>query len=338
MRPLGKTVAVALAVVGVVSLVLGGSALAGELRTGAGAGGGAGPGVPSAAPEVEADQPDPGWRWESYRTVKVQVPDNWEDSSYSHLWTCGNRKGRPSGISKGPLVGRPYRGPVFAMDCGPVSPLAERVPHLWFGESDVKPGITRFDHGWASEVRVVDGVALTVFGNDAALRRRILDSAEPIGGTTDPNGCAIARPAVLADGQRPTGPGLSAIGEVGSIRVCAYSYGTPSEPSTFQAGHVISGDAARQLGDALRAAPPGVGPDMGASNCEQSSQRDDLLVTVRGENGEQEVLVRYATCRSNGTDDGTTLRRLTTDTLVPLSKVLYAAFPVLPILRDLAGR
>jgi hypothetical protein len=311
----------ALAAVGVAALVVGGDVVLGHDETAVGV-------APPTAPL------EPGWRWESYQTVKVQVPDSWQESAYSHLWTCENR----SGINKGPLVGRPYRGPVLMIDCGPVSPLAERVPHLWFGGLNVKPGITTFDHGWASEVRVVDGVTLTVFGDDAALRRRILDSAEPISGTTDPNGCATARPGVLADGQRPAGPGLSAIGEVTSIRVCAYSYGTPTEPSTFQAGHVISGDAARRLGDALRAAPPGVGPAMGASNCKQSSQRDDLLVTVSGQNGEQTVVVRYATCGSNGTDDGTTLRQLSTDTLVPLSKVLYAQWAPLPILDDLGAR
>ncbi|ONI66871.1 hypothetical protein BWI15_27160 [Kribbella sp. ALI-6-A] len=316
---------VALAAVSVAALAAGGEAVLGQDETAVAV-------APPTAPS------EPGWRWESYRTVKVQVPDSWQDSAYSHLWTCGEPKGQSNGISKAPLVGRPYRGPVMMIDCGPVSPLAERVPHLWFGGPNVQPGITTFDHGWASEVRVVDGVTLTVFGDDAALRRRILDSAEPISGTTDPNGCAIARPAVLADGQRPTGPGLSAIGEVSSIRVCAYSYGTAGEPSTFQAGHVISGDAARRLGDALRAAPPGVGPAMSASNCQQSSQRDDLLVTVSGQNGEQTVVVRYATCRSNGTDDGTTLRQLTTDTLVPLSKVLYAQWAPLPILDDLGAR
>jgi hypothetical protein len=312
----------ALAAVGVAALVVGGEVVLGHEE----------PAVGIAPPTSPVE---PGWRWESYRTVKVQVPDSWQDAAYSHLWTCGQRKGLSNGISTVPLVGRPYRGPVQTIDCGPVSPLAERVPHLWFGEPDAKPGITRFDHGWASEVRVVDGVALTVFADDAALRRRILDSAEPIDGTTDPNGCAVARPAVLADGKRPAGPGLSVIGEVSSIRVCAYSY---DRPSTFQASHLISGDAARRLGDALRAAPPGAGPAMVASNCEESSQRDDLLVTVRGQNGEQAVVVRYATCRSNGTDDGTTLRRLTTDTLLPLSKVLYGRFAPLPILDDLGAR
>ncbi|WP_143465873.1 hypothetical protein [Kribbella sp. ALI-6-A] len=289
---------------------------------------------PSAEPV--ADPAAPGWRWESYGTVKVQVPDSWADSVYSGLWTCGDRF-RPDGSTRTPMVGRPWRGPVQTIACLSVPRLAERIPHLWFDDSDAKPGITRFDHGWATEVRVVAGVPLAVFSNDAAMRRRILDSAKRMDGT-DPNGCSVARPAVLGDGQRPTGPGLAAIGEVKSIRVCVYSYQLPGNPSVFQAGLQISGDTARQLGDALRAAPAGVGPVMSSSNCEQPRSRDDLLLTVAGENGDQAVVVRYATCRSNGTDDGTTLRRLTTDTLVPLSKVLYAEIPVLPILRDLAGR
>lgn len=188
-----------------------------------------------------------------------------------------------------------------------------------------------------SEVRVVAGVPLTVFSDDAALRRRILDSAERMGGT-DPHGCSVARPAVLGDGKRPTGPGLAAIGEVTSIRVCAYSHGTPREPAGFQAGLLISGETARGLGDALRAAPPGVGPTVGASNCEHDAQRDDLLVTVHGRTGVQAVVVRYATCRSNGTDDGITLRRLTKATMVPLAKVLYAKYAPLPVLDDLGAR
>ncbi len=349
-------------VVGVAVLAVGGSALAGERQTGGGVGAGAGAGgsasagadggvgadagtgadgtagasisPPGAVPA--ADPAAPGWRWASYGTVKVQVPDSWADTTHSHLWSCGDRPG-PNGANRTPLVGRPWRGPVQAMGCPPVPVVAERVPHLWFDEFEAKAGITRFDHGWASEVRVVDGVPLSVFSSDAALRRRILDSAERMG-ATDPNGCSVARPGVLGDGQRPTGPGLAAIGEVKSIRVCAYSYQLPREPSVFQAGLQISGDTARQLGNALRAAPPGVGPTMTSSNCREPRDRDDLLVTAYGEKGEQTVVVRYATCRSNGTDDGTTLRRLTTNTMLPLSKVLYTKFPVIPILHDLGVR
>ncbi|GAB2568407.1 hypothetical protein [Kribbella endophytica] len=305
---------------------------------GAGKGGGADPGggAEASTPPVVGPAAAPGWRWESYGTVKVQVPERWEDTVYSGIWSCGDRSG-PNGANRTPLVGRPWRGPEITIGCPPVPVPAERVPHLWFDEFGAKSGITRFDHGWASEVRVVDGVPLSVFSNDAALRRRILDSAERMG-ATDPNGCSVARPAVLGDNQRPTGPGLAAIGEVKSIRVCAYSYQLPREPSEFRAGLQISGDTARRLGDALRAAPPGVGPVMRSSNCEHPQDRDDLLVTAYGEKGEQSVIVRYATCRSNGTDDGTTLRRLTTDTMVPLSKVLYAKFPTMPIIHDLTGR
>ncbi|MEV6282854.1 hypothetical protein [Kribbella sp. NPDC051770] len=262
------------------------------------------------------------------------MPDSWEDSTYTHVWACGDRKSAPN---RTPLVGRPWRGPTITIGCPAVPPLAERVPHLWFDEPEAKAGITRFDHGWATEVRIVGGVSLSVFSADAGLRRRILDSAVWTGGT-DPNGCTVGRPAVLGDGQRPTGPGLAAIGAVTSIRVCAYTYQLPGAPSFFRAGLQISGNAARQLGDALRAAPAGVGPATRSSNCEHPQDRDDLLVTVNGENGVQELVVRYATCHSNGTDDGTTQRRLTKDTMVPLSQVLYAKQPVLPILDDLGAR
>jgi hypothetical protein len=244
---IGKKAAVALAVVGVVGVVVGGRAVVGELQAdglgaGAGAGdvgaGGAGTGdagagdagavvTPSASPVVETDR---GWRWESYGTVKVQVPDRWEDTVYSGIWSCGDQSG-PMGGNRTPLVGRPWRGPVPAIGCPQVPVPAERVPHLWFDDFGVKPGITRFDHGWVSEVRVVNGVSLSVFSDDDVMRRRVLDSAVRTGSTDPKNGCSVARPAVLGDGQRPTGPGLAAIGAVTSIRVCAYSYQLPSEPS-----------------------------------------------------------------------------------------------------------
>lgn len=340
MRSLTRKTAVSVAAAGVAVLVLGGVALAGQLgggeRAELGSVGVSDPGQPAADPEmpVVGSAAPAGWRWESYGAVKVRVPDSWADSTYTHVWACGDRERSPNGVNRTPLVGRPWRGPTITIGCPAVPPLAERVPHLWFDEPEAKAGITRFDHGWATEVRIVEGVSLSVFSDDAALRRRILDSAERTGGT-DPNGCSVARPAVLADGQRPTGPGLAAIGAVKSIRVCAYSY---QRPSIFQAGLQISGEAAGHLGEALRAAPAGVGPNMRASNCEQPAQRDDLLVTVHGEHGVQEVVVRYATCRSNGTDDGTTLQRLTKDTMLPLSQVLYTKHPAMPILDDLGAR
>jgi hypothetical protein len=294
----------------------------------------AGPSVPASAP---ADGPangsaDDGWHWESYRTVQVQVPDNWTDTFYSHLWTCRPiTYAHPSDdVAKTPQVGRPVRGAVTMQDCGPVSRLAERVPHLWFGEVDRSPGVYRYDHGWLEEVRVVNGVHLSAFGNDPALLKRILDSAAPIDGK-DAYGCSPTPPPVVGDGRRPTGPGLDGIGKVETVSICGYGIDGLPQDAGLLAGAAISGSSARQLVSAFRAAPVGSGPN-DAYDC-QIPFRDDLLVTVRGSAGVQEVSVRYTSCNHNGIDDGTTKRQLTRDALLPLVTALYSPRPNPMILR-----
>ncbi|MEV6282851.1 hypothetical protein [Kribbella sp. NPDC051770] len=262
-----------------------------------------------------------GWHWESYDTVQVQIPDSWIDTSYSHLWTCQNLPRIKPAPPRSPLVGRPFRGAVPMMSCGPVSPLAERVPHLWFGERNRAPGVYRYDHGWLEEVRVVGGVHLSAFGNDSALLKRILDSARPIDGA-DAYGCSPTAPATLAEGMRPTGPGLGGIREVESVRICGYAVAGLPRDAVLLAGSSLTGAAARQVAAALRSAPAGPGPNH-EYHCEIPQHRDDLVVTVRGSTGEQEVLVRYDSCNHNGTDDGTTLRQLTRDALLPLVRTLY---------------
>ena len=264
-----------------------------------------------------------GWHWESYETVQVQVPNSWTDTFYSHLWTCEPIVyGQPSpAVPKTGEIGRPVRGAVTMQDCGPVPEPADRVPHLWFDDEGRSPGVYRHDHGWLEEVRVVGGVHLSAFGNDPELLRRILDSAVPIDGK-DAYGCSATPPPVVGDGVRPTGPGLDGIGEVQSVRICGYGIDGLPQDAQLLAGTALSGQEARELVDALRAAPAGSGPNI-PYNCE-TRFRDDLLVTVRGSAGEQELSVRYNTCNHNGIDDGTTARQLTRDTLLPLVHALYS--------------
>ncbi|GAB2568434.1 hypothetical protein [Kribbella endophytica] len=281
--------------------------------------------IPASLPTDEAvfRSADDGWHWESYDTVQVQVPDSWTDTFYSHLWTCEPiTYGQPSsGVPKTAQVGRPVRGAVTMQDCGPVPELADRMPHLWFGQGGRPPGVYRHDHGWLEEIRVVDGVHLSAFGNDPELLRRILDSAVPID-VKDAYGCSPTPPPVVGDGRRPTGPGLDGIGEVHAVRICGYGIDGLPQEAELLAGAAISGQEARQLVGALRTAPAGSGPN-DPYNCE-TRFRDDLLMTVLGSAGEQEVVVRYNTCNHNGIDDGTTARQLTRDALLPLVHALYS--------------
>jgi hypothetical protein len=272
--------------------------------------------APSPAPSVA--QPPPGWHWESYSNIQVQVPDSWRDGSGTNLWACSKKK------PAGPVIGRPSLLPVPAMLCGVEAPApALRVPHLFF---DVNPraGIFPRDHGWTEETRVIDGLGLTVFSDDDAVRRRILDSATLINGT-DVNGCAPSNPSALRSDLRPaSGSGLSSVGGVESVQICAYRIGSePSRPPLLASAE-ISGDRARVVGDALLAAPEVArgwetagDPNLGGTQC-RFPDAEILVLKVHGDKGVQEVVVRYTECIGNGFDDGTTVRRLTKAALQPL--------------------
>ena len=280
----------------------------------------------SPAPAPSVAQPPPGWHWESFSNVQVQVPDSWRDIGASPGWACTEKK------PAGPEIGRPSLGimPTAASGCLVEAPaLALRVPHLFF---DLNPRAGTFprDHGWTEETRVIDGLGLSVFSDDDAVRRRILDSATLIN-STDVNGCAPSHPAALRPDLRPaSGSGLSSVGEVESVQVCAYRTGYGPDRPPLLASAEISGDRARAVGDALLAAPEvatgwetAEDPNLVLTRalC-QDGATEILVLKVHGGEGDQEVLVRYAECSGNGFDDGTTVRRLTKAALQPLLTAL----------------
>jgi hypothetical protein len=274
----------------------------------------------SPAPAPSVAQPPPGWHWESYSNIQVQIPDGWQDGIANHLWACSKKK------PAGPVIGRPSLGIVPMIGCAVEAPaLALRVPHLFF-DFNPRPGIFRRDHGWTEETRVIDGLGLSVFSDDDAVRRRILDSATLINGT-DVNGCAPSHPAALRPDLRPaSGSGLSSVGEVESVQICAYRTGYRPDRPPLLASAEISGDRARAVGDALLAAPEvatGAEPNLVLTRalC-QGGATEILMLKVHGGEGDQEVLVRYAECSGNGFDDGTTVRRLTKAALQPLLTAL----------------
>lgn len=274
----------------------------------------------SPAPSVA--QPPPGWHWESYSNIQVQVPDGWQDGIASHLWACSKKK------PAGPVIGRPTFLPTTMNLCGQEAPaLALRVPHLFF-DSTPQAGIFPRDHGWTEETRVIDGLGLTVFSDDDPIRRRILDSATLISGR-DVNGCAPSHPSALQSDLRPTsGSGLSSVGTVESVQICAYKIGPEPDRPPLLASAEISGDRARAVGDALLAAPevargsetagdPRAAREGTADQC-LSPDAEILVLKVHGGESDQEVLVRYMGCIGKGFDDGTEMRQLTKAALQPL--------------------
>lgn len=273
--------------------------------------------VPAPDPATVA-QPANGWHWESYSNIQIQVPDSWRDGTFSHLWPC--RGGKPAG----PTVGRPTTRVVPMMACGSLAPpVGDRVSHAFF-EYNLQPGVFPRGNGWTEETKVFGDVGVSVFTDDDAVRRKIIDSARLITGT-DAYGCAPSYPAVGNTRWRPeTGDGIAAMGEVKSVQICSYRDSTSAnQPPPLLASAQLDGDAARAVGEALGEAPeiPDRGTFSGkittAEGCQIRSS-EILVLRLRGDSGEQEVVSRFADCNATGFDDGFIVRQLTKPALRPV--------------------
>ncbi|GAB3822730.1 hypothetical protein [Kribbella italica] len=283
------------------------------------------PADPGPGPTASIAQPPPGWHWESYADVEVQVPDTWAEIGAGPLSTCPDQKPPVQG-----WVGRPTMLTTFLSACGNLPPASERVPYLLF-DFNATAGVTQYDAGWTKEVRRVGVMGLTAFGADDAVRARVLDSARKIDGA-DSNGCAPTHRAATDAVVRPAGPGLTAIGAVESIRICAYRTQQLASVPPLLASAGLTGDQARTVGAALRDAPmlPNVmtsSKDQAAkrplssthsSKCLTTSDNEILVVQLHGDRGDQEVVVRLASCGPLDTDDGRRVRSLTKASVGPL--------------------
>ena len=282
--------------------------------------------------ESAKQAPYDGWRWESYQTIEIQVPEDWEYGTTGSP-PCLVKEMRP------PYVGRP--GGIRAIGCrDPYPQLAYRASYLWFGAKSRNPpaearlaemgiasgsrtpGVRPADHGWIEETRSVDGVLVTVLSDDDSLRQRILDSARVIDGK-DFNGCTPDHPLARTPQGRPASTGgLASIGSIESIAVCRYAIPVGTNPRFAErrapliASSTLNGEAARTLVDAITSAPEGSGPN--EEDCLDIYGSQVMVLTVHGTDRDQEVLMRYNGCHFNGTDDGVTLRQLTSDIVQPL--------------------
>ena len=284
--------------------------------------------------ESAKQAPYDGWRWESYQTIEIQVPEDWKYGTTGSP-PCLLKEPRP------PYVGRP--GAIRGKGCrDPYPELAYRASYLWFdaksrnpaaearlaelgmASGSRTPGVRPADHGWIEETRSVDGVLVTVLSDDDSLRQRILDSARVIDGK-DFNGCTPDHPLAHTPQGRPAATdGLASIGSVESIAVCRYAIAVGAGKRNYLAGRrapmigssMLTGKAAQALVDAITAAPDGSGPN--EQDCLDSYGSEVMVLTVHGTDRDQEVLMRYNGCHFNGTDDGETLRQLTSDIVQPL--------------------
>ncbi|MEV6282852.1 hypothetical protein [Kribbella sp. NPDC051770] len=272
-------------------------------------------------------QPAAGWHWESYANVELQAPDGWKDIGAGPRATCPSTKAAMNGwVGRPSMLASPAIGcPVAVAGSSVVLPeLAYRVPYVLFS-SDETPGVKQYDAGWTREVRAIGGVKIEVFGPDAAVRERVFASARTIDGV-DSRGCAPSHSAATDQRVRPKGGGLADVGAVRSIAVCAYRLGPGTAVPPLLASAELTGDQAREVGAALTTAPAlgskaltttGDHP-VSVRQCPQGATPEVLVLRVHGDRGAQEVVVRLAGCGPFDTDDGTTFRNLTKESVGPL--------------------
>ena len=245
-------------------------------------------------------QPDAGWRWESYKTVQVQVPEDWTQ------YVSGPAPCMTFSSSSKPIVGR-FNGWLgkWSYTCeDAVLPANRRLPYLWFNDVQA-PGTKQYDAGWTEETRLVAGVKISVLTQDDALRRRILDSARPIT-DTDYYGC-------LPTDSGPHGTGLDPGDRITSAGICEYWH------NTLVAGSVLKGDPAVKLAQRLATAAVGPPPVEWAKGCQDPDQRT-FVVTLNGHTKSYPVRITYALCYIGRTftfptDDGVTQRHTDSATL-----------------------
>jgi hypothetical protein len=281
-----------------------------------------------------------GWRWESSRGVQLLAPDTWVDSrTYGNMCLAADDEHAAAEMLQ-PYVGRATdSSEQWASPREICRRIQDRVPFVWFDDYRARPGIRDHGHGWAEETRVVAGVTVTVFSDDDAIRRTVMDSLGPVD-DVDAFGCSANHPIGEHPDTRPApGGGLATVGAVTSISVCSYTSHqlTEDDLPPLLASSRLTGADAQQLVDAILAAPLGSGPNghdtfqagvVTLEGCRQATGAHQwpegpygyqkILLIVHGSERSQEVVVRFDGCNYHGTDDGVAQRQLTADVLRPL--------------------
>lgn len=298
-------------------------------------------GIPRAGRTPEAATEDrAGWHWVSWHDVEVQVPDAW-------VWD--GAPGRPDCIAAdgtGAFAQDVPRTPYVALDgagqvsvaigCSPTGrdfpaafgqlPFALWQPNLVLTTaSDRQPlaeGDWRHD-GWTLSVRRMSGDVwvklLTAPGSDE-LAASILGSARTF--ETDVNGCASA-----AEVQQPRyldPPTAEATTAPDSISICQYAVGHPESPG-LMGSRRLTGEQARDLYDAIRAAPVGGGPDTPGNCIHELGESDSVIELLAHVSGEAvPMYVYFDSCFGNGIREGGVVRMLTLSNCRPI----FAEFPI----------
>ena len=255
--------------------------------------------------------PDPGWRYESYRDVVVQVPDSW---GYRPASRCATRPD-----TKGPFVETPM-DVIDLMACMNESPLGmdDWATYVSFSppaafDPDPAPIGPATEGGWTRIVTVIGQARIEVLADEDHLAdaQRLVDSARVV--THDHNGCAATSPIQQGHYVSPAQPfDVMAVDTVDRIALCWYDLDTPDRdwPGGLRASRLLSGTAAQAELEAIQDGSPGGGPD--TNGCAHDMYGDRALV-LRLTTGDvtRDLYGYYDWCRGNGFDDGTTKRALT---------------------------
>lgn len=287
----------------------------------------------SSAPDVAADPGVPGglpdgWHWESSRDAMVGVPDSW---GYAYApddqWCVREDEStwptEPFVDLHSPLLASTDVG-CFMEEGDKLDDVPERLltTHLSFLWHDPPPEGTRTWRGWTQITRHVGSAVIQVLADAEHLEvaEQVVDSARVT--TVDPNGCPTRGRIQEGDLVRPD-PAFDVTDVAAVDRAVVCQYLLPEHGSAVAGSGLV---ASRRMSDAeadawlagVQAAPTGGGPDRPQNCAEDSNGSWAVTVRLTTDGETRELYVYYSGCRGNGTDDGTTLRRLTSDTCAPL--------------------
>jgi len=252
----------------------------------------------------------PGWRWEMWQNVQLQVPDSW-DRSHDITQFCLIQDQTRAFVSR-PQVAHTLVG------CGKSDFQAPTLgPVLAFLDPAQKPELgTRTHPNGTVTIERIGQATVMVVAKDDKPRHRILDSAEIVRGT-NAAGCPTATDVPPIGDASPTGPPVASLDHVDTVSVCRY-YDNDTSYS-----YTVTDAKATGILNALRKAPKGHGPDRPGICSAGLPEREAGLYRLWSNNVASDVWVHWDICRGHGIDDGITQRVVTAETLAPLIGVAW---------------
>lgn len=249
-------------------------------------------------PAEDVDRPTPGWRYETYRNVRVEVPDSWGYAlSPDPDWCAGGRERITS-----PYVDTRTRFTwILTIACGGSMPERMWVTRLRFADATTQsPTKTvQINPRWVEVGRSLGGVRVSVRADKAHLAqaRRIVDSATIV--EEDQYGCT---PTVAAT-KAPAGFDVTELDDVDTISVCQYALDEGERLPWLLASRQLTGAAADAVLAGIKAAP------LTTDDCRHPTTYVPDIMLLLNRDGRSSTIYLYTLgCTSHGLDDGTNQR------------------------------